>query len=152
MKRERFLWPLTHGHHHGLTAARNIDGRLSADHSAKGVSRLAKEVKTYIANYLSNRFRAEVKVLDLMSQHVGIKDIDLVRILKTQRELKELAAKGTAESLRRFASKLRSYVFYEADWFFGRVEATLMDEEKLEALDRLKKFDPDFPKLPAAAK
>lgn len=152
MKRERFLWPLTHGHHHALTAARNIDRRLSVKPMVKDVGRLSKEVKKYFVNYLSNRFRAEVKVLDLMSQHVGIRDIDLVRILKTQRELKALAEKGTADSLRNFASKLRNYVFYEGDWFFDRVEATLTDKEKLEAHERLKKFDPAFPKLPAEAK
>lgn len=152
MKREKFLWPLTHGHHHALTAARNIDGRLSAKPTGKDVARLSKEVKNYFVNYLSKRFKVEARVLDLMSRHVGIRDIDLVRILKTQTELKALAKKGATESMRFFASKLRSYVFYEADWFFGRVEATLTDKEKLEAHGHLKKFDPAFPKLPAAAK
>ena len=152
MKRERFLWPLTHGHHHGLTAARNIDGRLAAKHTGKDVARLAKEVKTYVKKGLSNRFKNEKKVLDLFARHVGLRDIDLVRIFRTQKELNALAAKGTMESLRQFASKLRSYIFYEADWFFDRLEATLTEGEKLEAFDRLKKFDPAFPPIPTAVK
>lgn len=151
MKREKFLWPLTHGHHHGLTAARNIDGRLAANKNGKDVARLAKEVRVYARDYLSNRFKIEKKVLDLFALHVGLRDIDLVRIFRTQKELKALAAKGTAESLRQFASKLRSYIFYEADWFFDRLEGTLTAGEKLQAFGGLKKFDPAFPELPKAA-
>lgn len=151
MKRERFLWPLTHGHHHGLTAARNIDGRLAGKPGAKDVAKLAKEVRAYSRNYLSKRFKAEKKVLDLFARHVGFGDIDLVRILRTQRELKNLALKNTADSLHQFAVKLRSYIFYEADWLFDRIEASLTEGEKLEAFDEVKKFDPVYPKLPKAA-
>lgn len=151
MKRERFLWPLTHGHHHGLTAARNIDARLSGKPTKKQMAKLAREVKVYFRDYLSRRFRVEKKTLDLFARHVGLKDIDLVRIFQAQKELKYLALEGTAESLRQFTAKLRSYIFYEADWFFDRVEATLTEAEKLEAYEAVSKFDPAYPKLPKVA-
>lgn len=151
MKRERFLWPLTHGHHHGLTAARNIDGRLAGKTGTKDVTKLAKEVKSYFQNYLSKRFKAEKKVLNLFARHVGFKDIDMIRIFQAQKELRHLALKGTAESLRGFSAKLRSLIFYEADWLFDRIEANLTEGEKLEAFDEVKKFDPVYPELPKAA-
>lgn len=150
MKSERFLWPMTFKHCHGLTAARNIEGRLSADPNGKDVARLAEEVKTFVENYLSLRFTVEKKVLVLFARHAGFEDADLLRVVRAQGQLMALGAKGTAESLGLFAKKLRSFIFYEADWFLNRVEATLTMEEKQEALDRVKNFNPDLPELPAA--
>ncbi len=128
MKREKFLWPLSQGHHRGLVAARNIQGRIAqmTDLNRENeMTALRSELAEFWKGELKPHFEAEEAMLRYFAAHVGPADADITRLLSDHRSMEQLVQKGFKEDLLRFAELLRTHIRFEEDRLFGRLEKTL---------------------------
>ncbi|HUO56925.1 MAG TPA: hemerythrin domain-containing protein [bacterium] len=153
MKREKFLWPLTQGHHRGLVAARNIRDRitrLSTENRKAEMAELRKEVEDFWQGELKAHFEAEEEMLQIFSKRAGSPDTDTARILREHQVMRHLLKKGFKEDLFRFAEILTAHIRFEEDVLFGRIEKTLEGGE-IEALGImfLKKAVPSCVRIPS---
>ena len=145
MKREKFLWPLTQGHHGALVGARNVRDRLSklGEENGEGLLSLAREVSEFFNLDLAEHFRAEEEeLMKVFEAHVGPNDPGLLRIKKDHEVLRALSAVPGQKELLLFADTLMAHVRYEEDVFFPRVEMTLTTEEKILETEKLLPFTP----------
>jgi hemerythrin-like domain-containing protein len=132
MKRERFLWPLTQGHHRALVAARNVKNRIAAmkaEEQEAAMKSLRLEVNAFWQSELKGHFDAEEEMLEVFARHAGPSDQDIARILAEHRTLEQLLQNGFKEDLRRFAELLTAHVRFEEDRLFGRIEKALTPSE-----------------------
>ena len=131
MKRAKFLWPLTQGHHRGLVAARNIKDRIARMEGAEGpqLEALRSEVVEFWVSELQGHFAAEEEVLRLLGAHVGPEDGDVARILSEHRKMEQAIQRGTKEELLGFADLLKDHIRFEEDHLFARLERELTPEE-----------------------
>ena len=132
MKREKFLWPLTQGHHRGLVAAKNIKSRIIQmvpENQEKEMASLRAEVEEFWKEDLKAYFAAEEEMMDLFTAHAGPADSDVVRILSDHRTMEQLIKKGFKEDLLRLSDILTKHIRYEEDVFFGRIEKILTPTE-----------------------
>ena len=142
MKREKFLWPLTQGHHGGLMAARNALTRLAAIGSEEGeeLRELSREVSDFFKMDLKDHFLGEDGLLRVFCARAGEDDIDAARIRKEHQVLQDLAGSSKREDMRRFAELLISHIHFEEDVFFPRVEKVLGPEDKVQVEKGLLSF------------
>jgi len=146
VKRAKFLWPLTQGHHHGLMASLNIRDRLQADPTDAS---LAEEVRVFQGDDLEPHFQAEEDLLDELAERWGSNDEDLVRTRREHAELKALSSSGTAQDLLCFGDLLGRHIRYEEEVLFARFEGALTEEESRRWGERFQKAvssDPKFPR------
>jgi hypothetical protein len=132
MKREKFLWPLTQGHHRGLVAAKNIKSRIDQmgeENREKEMAALRMEVSGFWKGDLKAHFAAEEEMLRVFGAHAGPQDPGVTRILSDHRAMEQLVKKGFKEDLLRLADILTKHIRYEEEMFFGRVEKTLTPAE-----------------------
>jgi|SRR5665213_575213 len=154
MKREKFLWPLTQGHHGALVAARNIRNRLAGlgENESEGLLRLNKEVVHFFELDLREHFRGEEEeVMKAFEIHAGAGDADLLKIRKEHKTMELLAKASTKNELQLFADTLTAHIRFEEDVFFPRVEAVLTDEEKNILAERLLSYKPAASHCPLPA-
>lgn len=154
MKREKFLWSLTQGHHGALVAARNIRNRLAAlgADETRPLLKLSEEVSLFFEYDLSEHFRGEEdEVLRLFGAHAGPGDADLLRIRKEHETLEILAKASTPKELQLFADTLTAHIRFEEDVFFPRVETALTDQEKNILAERLPAYKPGASYCPLPA-
>lgn len=145
MKREKFLWPLTQGHHGALVGARNIRNRLAVlkTNEGKDLIRLSAEVTEFFKSDLVDHFRGEEEeLMKVFEAHVGENDPDLLRIKNDHKTLKELSTVTTQNEIQLFADTLTAHIRFEEDIFFPRVESILADQEKALLVDRLFAYKP----------
>lgn len=143
MKREKFLWPLTQGHHRGLVASRNIQSRIAqmTDQTReKEMALLRKEVSEFWEGELGPHFQAEEEMLGDFANHVGPSDKDVSRILSDHRAMEQLVRKGFKEDFLRFAELLKAHIRFEEENLFGRLEKTLTPTEVQKAGENLRKL------------
>jgi hemerythrin-like domain-containing protein len=140
MKREKFLWPLTQGHHGALVAARNVRERLSLlkEGETGSLLELSREVRLFFMEDLEGHFQGEEnELLKVFSNHVGPEDPDVKKILEDHRSLRALSKSMTKGELQLFADSLTAHVRFEEDVFFPRVEKMLTEEEKIIETEKL---------------
>lgn len=151
MKREKFLHALTHGHHHGLQAAQNVEARLETGTSREEFERLRSEVAVFLESSLTPHFALEEEVLfPLFRKRAGVEDPALKRLETDHAALREVASAASSEALQAFADLLRRHIRFEEEEWFPRVEALLTAEEKEEAGRRLQRGANPSPKIPPA--
>lgn len=98
MKREKFLWPLTQGHHGALVAARNIRDRLSKlnEGEKNTLVVLSQEISGLFARDLEPHFRGEEEeLLKVFENHVGSDDSDIKKILQDHQTIRALSTSVT---------------------------------------------------------
>ena len=146
MKREKFLWPLTQGHHRGLVMAKNIRhqfARIKPDPQENMAARLLSEVRGFWEMELMVHFEAEEELLTVFAGHSGPGNPNIARIISEHRMMKRFLDKGSKEDLLRFADILTSHIRYEEDVVFGRIEKILTpDETRTQGEAILKKVAP----------
>lgn len=133
MKREKFLWALTGGHHEGLVVSRTVQkiaASIEGDGAGKVLEKLPERIKGFFKNRLEPHFRAEEDLMETFGVHVGKKDADLQRLLSDHRRLRALVREGTLESFAVFAEKLGDHIRFEETQLFPRLEKTLTAAEK----------------------
>jgi len=132
MKRERFLWPLTHGHQHGLAAAKALQGKLAGREGStrEGMEDLRSQVLEFWGSELKGHFRVEEGILRMLSKDLPPEDPDVARFLSDHRTLERLAKKGFREDLSRFADLLVKHIRFEEEVLFRRIESALSPEDR----------------------
>jgi hypothetical protein len=122
MRRERFLWPLTHGHQHGLAAARIVRERLARDPRDP---RLGAEIRSFFEADLEPHFRVEEELLEGLGEAWGAEDPDHLRFLDDHRCLRAWGLSGRSEDAGDFAERLAEHIRFEEETLFPRIEADL---------------------------
>jgi hypothetical protein len=148
MKRAKFLWPLTHGHQHALSAAKIIRERLTADPADV---RLAKEVLDFYESDLIPHFSAEEEMLEDAKPRWPAEDRDLKQTLADHAKLKQLVTVGGNENLAQFADLITRHIHFEEETLFGRLETLFTPEEVDRWGQRLQSSAPSCPRLPNPA-
>jgi len=149
MKRAKFLWPLSQGHHHGLVGAKNIRERLKLN---PGDLLLAGEVRDFQAVDLEPHFKAEEELMDFLEKRWGPQDADLIRTRKDHDDLRTWAVSGKPTALALFAERLTEHIQYEEEILFARFEGALSAEEAETRGLRFKDCASPNPRIPAAPK
>jgi hemerythrin-like domain-containing protein len=127
MKREKFLWPLTHGHQHGLAAAKALKQRLAGEEGStrEGMGELRSQVAEFWDLELREHFKAEEGILRMLPRELPPEDPDVTRFYRDHRDLERLARGGLREDLSLFADLLARHIRFEEETLFGRIEAAL---------------------------
>lgn len=125
MKRAKFLWPLTHGHQHALSAVKIIRERLKANTADET---LPAEIRAFFESELAIHFTAEEEMLAEAAKVWGLEDADLNRTLTDHALLKQLAA-GNNQTFQKFTDLLEKHIRFEEETLFGRFEAFFNAEE-----------------------
>lgn len=148
MKREKFLWPITHAHHYGLMAAKTIEKRLGGKPGKKELEALRKKTEGFFKSDLAAHIGVEERMLDQLAFHAGYRDPLLNRSRDEHRELGSLLRKGDARSLQLFADKLIRHIYFEEDELFRQVEEQFTAAEKEWVETDIRFNIHDWPKIP----
>jgi hypothetical protein len=149
LKREKFLWPLTHGHQHALSAIKITRERLIANPTDGA---LAGEVRAFFENDLVPHFAAEEEMLASARKTWGLDDPDLKRTLADHAELRRLMNLNDVKSLPIFTGLLEKHIRFEEEPLFGRFQKLFTPEEAVHWGKRLKSSVSACPILPARPK
>jgi hemerythrin-like domain-containing protein len=135
VKREKFLWPLTHGHQHGLAAAKALRERLAGKEG--GTKERLEELRSQVSEFwdleLRDHFKAEEDILETLSRDLPPGDPEVARFYSDHRALERLAQGGSQEDLLNFADLLKEHIHFEEGTLFGRIEAALSPEGRRKA-------------------
>jgi len=145
MKREKFLWPLTQGHHGALLAAKKIREKLSkiGEGDKPALEALGREVTEIFQRDLEPHFRGEEReLLPIFAGHAGAQDEGVRKIREDHETLRALARSAVKADLQRFADGLTAHVRYEEEVFFPRVEQALTEGEKAVEAEKLEAYKP----------
>ncbi|HTA75983.1 MAG TPA: hemerythrin domain-containing protein [bacterium] len=146
MKRAKFLWPLTHGHQHALSAAKIIRERLQANPADTSIS---SEVLDFYEDELAAHFEVEEEMLATVKSRCPANDPDLTRTLTDHQKMKELLNLSGSQHLLEFAELLTQHVRFEEEILFARLESIFKEEEVGLWEKILKLAAPACPRLPA---
>lgn len=149
MKREKFLWPITHAHHYGLMAAKTIQRKLAENPSKEELAALRKKAERFFKSDLAAHIGVEEKVLDQLAFHVRKDDPHLERARRDHVELGRLLKKTDARSLELFADKLIQHIYFEEDELFPKIEEEFTTAEKEWVETDIQFNIHDWPKIPA---
>ncbi|MGH7739009.1 MAG: hemerythrin domain-containing protein [bacterium] len=133
MKREKFMWPLSQSHHRALLTARRVREALPAGIvGAERVKKTGEEVRVFFDQEMRQHFLDEEKILSMLETRVDKNDQDFARIRSDHKLLESLSRSGERDALLRFSEVLVAHIRFEEDVVFGRLEAKLTEDEKLE--------------------
>jgi hypothetical protein len=149
MKREKFLWPITHAHHFGLMGAKTLQRLLDKKPSKNELGELRRKAKKFFKSDLGAHIGVEEKILDQLAFHTGLANPLLKKAREDHRELNQLLRKKDARSLELFAEKLIRHIYFEEDKLFPEIEDQFTHAEK-EWVETEVQFNiHDWPKIPA---
>jgi hemerythrin-like domain-containing protein len=149
MKREKFLWPITHAHHFGLMTAKTIQRLLNQKPSKKELEDLRRKAEKFFKSDLEAHIGVEEKMLDQLAYHKGTNDPLLVRSRQEHKELHQLLKTKDLKSLKLFAEKLIQHIYFEEDKLFPEIEDQFTQEEKEWVETEIQFNIHDWPKIPA---
>ena len=149
MKREKFLWPITHAHHFGLMTAKTIQRLLANKASKKEMDDLRRKAERFFKTDLEAHIGVEEKMLDQLAYHKGADDPLLVRSRREHKELHQLLKKKDLKSLKLFAEKLIEHIYFEEDKLFPEIEDQFTYAEKEWVETEIQFNIHDWPKIPA---
>lgn len=149
MKRERFLWPITHAHHFGLMSAKTLQRMLDKKQSEKELENLRRKAKNFFESDLENHIGVEERILDQLAFHVGPHDPLLNKARQEHRELHRLLKKKGMKSLELFAEKLIQHIYFEEDKLFREIEEQFTHAEKEWVETDIQFNIHNWPKIPA---
>ncbi|HVZ79811.1 MAG TPA: hypothetical protein VHE12_03310 [bacterium] len=130
MKREKFLWPITHAHHFGLMAAKSIQRKLAEKPGKKELEELRKKAIKFFKTDLAAHIGVEDRILDQLAFHTGQRDPLLEKARSGHEELGRLLKMKDARSLELFAAKLIKHIYFEEDELFKAIEGEFTQAEK----------------------
>jgi hypothetical protein len=149
MKREKFLWPITHAHHYGLMAAKAIQRKLEEKPAKKELEKLRRKAGRFFEADLASHIGLEEEMLGQLAYHTSPADPFVEKARREHRELRGLLKKEDARSLELFADKLIRHIYFEEDELFREVEEQFTQAEK-EWVETEVKFNiQDWPKTRA---
>ena len=149
MKREKFLWPITHAHHYGLMAAKTIQQKLAQNPGKRELEALRKKAAGFFKKDLAAHIGVEEKVLDQLTYHTGPREPLLEKAHGEHEELEWLLDQKDARSLELFAEKLIRHIYFEEDKLFPAVEEQFTQSEKEWVETEIQFNIHDWPKTPA---
>jgi len=149
MKREKFLWPITHSHHFGLMTAKTIQRLLAQKPSKKELEDLRRKAERFFKTDLEAHIGVEEKMLDQLAFHNGTDDPLLARSRREHKELSQLLKKKDLKSLKLFAEKLIQHIYFEEDKLFPEIEDQFTQTEKEWVETEIQFNIHDWPKIPA---
>jgi len=149
MKREKFLWPITHAHHFGLMTAKTLQRLLDKKLSKKESEDLRKKAEKFFKLDLEAHIGVEEKMLDQLAFHKGSDDPLLTQSRREHDELKRLIKKKDVKSLKLFAEKLIRHIYFEEDKLFREIEDQFTQAEKEWVETEIQFNIHDWPKIPA---
>src|ERR1700733_9867587 len=126
MKRSKFLWPLTHGHQHALSAAKIIRERLQANPADTSLS---SEVLDFYEDELAAHFEVEEEMLATVRSRCPNNDPDIQRTLSDHQKMKELLNLSGNQHLLEFADILTQHIRFEEESLFAGLEGIFKEEE-----------------------
>ena len=130
MKRERFLWPITHAHHFGLMTAKTLQRMLEKKPSKKGLEDLRRKAERFFKSDLEAHIGVEERILYQLALHNGSDDPFLARARREHKELHQLLKKRDLKSMELFAKKLIEHIYFEEDKLFPVIEDQFTSAEK----------------------
>jgi hemerythrin-like domain-containing protein len=149
MKREKFLWSITHAHHFGLMAAKTLQELLNKKPSKKELVDLKRKAEKFFKSDLGAHIGVEERILDQLAFHNGADAPLLTQARKEHKELRQLLKKGDLKSLKQFAEKLIQHIYFEEDKLFPVIEDQFTPEEKEWVETDIQFNIHDWPKIPA---
>lgn len=149
MKREKFLWPITHAHHFGLMTAKTLQRMLGKKPSKKELGDLRRKAERFFKSDLEAHIGVEEKMLDQLAFHKGPADPLLARSRREHEELHQLLKKKDLKSLKLFAEKLIRHIYFEEDELFREIEDQFTQAEKEWVETEIQFNIHDWPKIPA---
>ncbi len=149
MKREKFLWSITHAHHFGLMAAKTLQRLLDKNPTKRELEDLRLKAEKFFKSDLGAHIGVEEKILDQLSLHVGAENPLLVRAHREHKELFQLLKKRDLKSLKLFAKKLIEHIYFEENKLFSIIEDQFTSEEKEWVETDIQFNIHDWPKIPA---
>lgn len=149
MKREKFLWPITHAHHFGLMTAKTLQRLLGGKLSKEKLEELRRKAEKFFKSDLEAHIGVEERMLDQFAFHNGKQDPLLVRSRREHKELSRLLKKKDSKSLELFAEKLVQHIYFEEDKLFPEIEAQFTAQEKEWVETDIQFNIYDWPKIPA---
>lgn len=147
MKREKFLWPITHAHHYGLMAAKAIQRELEEKPVSGELENLSKKASWFFEKDLASHIGVENKFLDQLAYHTSPTDPFVERARREHQELQGLLREGSARSLELFAKKFIRHIYFEEDELLRQVEEQFTAAEKEWVETELRFNTPDWPKI-----
>ena len=149
MKREKFLWPITHAHHFGLMTAKTLQRLLGKKLSQRQLEELRKKAEKFFKSDLEAHIGVEERILDQFAFHNGSDDPLLARSRREHKELRQLVKKKDLKSLKLFAKKLIGHIYFEEDKLFPEIEGEFTAPEKEWVETDIQFNIHDWPKIPA---
>lgn len=149
MKRERFLWPITHAHHFGLMSAKTLQRMLDKKLSKKELKDLRRKAEKFFKSDLEAHIGVEERILDQLAFHTGPQDPHLIKARQEHKELRQLLKKKDLKSMELFAEKLIRHIYFEEDELFRKVEEQFTHAEKEWVETDIQFNIHDWPKIPA---
>ncbi len=149
MKREKFLWPITHAHHFGLMTAKTLQRMLEKKPSKKELEELKRKAERFFKSDLEAHIGVEEKMLDQLAFHKGSDDPLLARSRREHKELNQLLKTRNLKSLKLFAEKLIQHIYFEEDKLFKEIEDQFTQAEKEWVETEIQFNIHDWPKIPA---
>jgi len=149
MKREKFLWSITHAHHFGLMAAKTLQQLLDKDPSKMELEDLRRKAEKFFKSDLGAHIGVEEKILDQLALHVGANNPLVVRAHQEHKELRQLLKIKDLKSLKLFAKKLIEHIYFEEDKLFSLIEDQFTSAEKEWVETDIQFNIHDWPKIPA---
>ena len=143
MKREKFLWPLTAGHHEALMAAKEIQDsaeRIRSDGAMGAWAALSNGAREFLKTRLVPHFSAEEKLVPYFVKHSAPGHPAAERMLADHRRLKLLLNKNSLDSMLLLAEGLQTHIQFEENELFPLLQETLTANDKKEALAELEKI------------
>lgn len=148
MKREKFLWPITHAHHYGLMAAKAIQRRLKEKPAKGELENLRKKAGRFFEKDLAPHIRVEEKLLNQLAYHTSPNDPFVERARREHQELRGILNEGGAKSLELFAGKFIRHIYFEEDELLRQAEEQFTTAEKEWVETELRFNTHDWPKIP----
>ena len=142
MKREKFLWPLTAGHHEALMAAGEIRRcmEIIRNDGAMGAwAGLSEGARTFFQNSLEPHFKAEEAMVALFDRHAGADNPASQKMRSDHRALRSLFKKNSVDSLLLFAEGLEEHIRFEEEKLFPLLQSQLNNKEKQQVAALLEK-------------
>lgn len=131
MKRERFLYPLTHDHHHALVSVLRVKEWLQECPAEGPVPALLKEsALRFFTDQLERHFQEEEQYLlpycGESPEEKKLKD----RLQQDHRELRRIKGKQSASEWLEWAKLLREHIRWEEESWFPFLEKKIPGSEK----------------------
>ncbi|HJT24504.1 MAG TPA: hypothetical protein VJ873_07990 [bacterium] len=149
MKREKFLWPITHAHHYGLMAAKTIQRKLAEKPDKKELEALRKRAAAFFKTDLAAHVGVEERILDQLAYHAGPREPLLEKAREEHEELGRLLNKKGIRPLELFAEKFIRHIYFEEDKLFPEIEGQFTQAEKEWVETEIQFHIHDWPKIPA---